>query len=521
MFREHSSAQAGPPYTPHVGRVPPPTHGALRVVLPVRSEADAVVAPAARRDNQGNRWIASWTRPADHALTLLVVTAIIAVAELPHVTSAGDFLTLHITVRNALLIGVFLVCWQGALTLCGAYNRDQMVNVGTVLLNVVVGSALGSTAAVVFPIASHERLLGVWTIPLIWVGTSAGALLTRAAARLASDHGPRTAVRRIVIAGTGPRAAALWGELQSASGQRYDLIALTDRDGVASGTAFTGRDVVPLSQLESFLLHTVIDEVFVALPVRSCYEEIEAVLQNCERAGLHARYLADTFAPVIARPRVGRASGVPMMSMHMVHDDWRLGLKRAVDVCGAAAGLVALAPLLIALAVAVRVSSPGPIFFSQERYGYRKRRFRMLKFRTMVPDAEQRLAALETQNEATGHAFKMKRDPRVTPIGRLLRRTSLDELPQLINVLKGDMSLVGPRPMSVRDVSRFDELRLVRRFSVRPGLTCLWQVGGRSNTTFEEWMRLDLTYIDTWSLRLDLAILARTIPAVLRGAGAA
>ena len=498
-----------------------PKPAAPLVASVVREAQIASTSRSVLQPVEGDRWIASWTRSADLAATLLVVTAVIALAERPHVHSISDFLTLHISVRNTLLIGAFLIWWYTALALCGAYSAQRSARAAAVALNVVVGSALGSLAAVIFPLASYEQLLGVWTIPLIWAGTSAGALAVRGVAGVARMRGRRPGIRRIVIAGTGPRAAALWRELKRTPGARYDLVALTDRSDAEPSDDLAARNIVPLWQLEAFLLHTVVDEVFVALPVRSCYEEIETVLQSCERAGLHARYLADTFAPAIARPRVDRASGVPMVSMHMVHDDWRLVAKRVLDVVGASVGIVLLSPLLVAIAVAVRCSSPGPIFFAQERYGLRKRRFRMYKFRTMVRDAELLLSDLEKQNEATGHAFKMKNDPRVTRIGGFLRRTSLDEFPQLLNVLGGEMSLVGPRPMSVRDVARFDELRLVRRFSVRPGLTCLWQVGGRSDTTFEEWMRLDLDYIDTWSLSLDFKILARTVPAVFKGAGAA
>ncbi len=166
-------------------------------------------------------------------------------------------------------------------------------------------------------------------------------------------------------------------------------------------------------------------------------------------------------------------------------------------------------------------SGPGPIVFTQRRFGYNRRQFHMYKFRTMVADAEQQQASLESQNEAAGPVFKIRRAPRITPIGRILRKTSIDELPQLFNVLKGDMSLVGPRPLPVRDVSRFNEAGLMRRFSVRPGITCLWQVTGRSNTGFAEWVQLDLEYIDNWSLSLDAQILIRTVPAVLAGNGAA
>jgi lipopolysaccharide/colanic/teichoic acid biosynthesis glycosyltransferase len=173
------------------------------------------------------------------------------------------------------------------------------------------------------------------------------------------------------------------------------------------------------------------------------------------------------------------------------------------------------------VALAIKLTSAGPIFFPGERYGYNRRRFRMLKFRTMVQNAEQLQHLYEDQNEAAGPIFKIREDPRITPIGKILRRTSIDELPQLLNVLLGDMSLVGPRPMSTRDVQRFAEAALMRRFSVRPGITCLWQVSGRSNLGFEDWIALDLRYIDHWSLGLDFRILAWTVPAVVKGTGAA
>jgi len=174
------------------------------------------------------------------------------------------------------------------------------------------------------------------------------------------------------------------------------------------------------------------------------------------------------------------------------------------------------------IALLIKVMSPhGPILFRQQRLGLNKRLFTIYKFRTMVPDAEQRIHTLEHLNEATGPVFKIKNDPRITPIGRILRKTSLDELPQLFNVLKGDMSLVGPRPLPGRDYRGFNEDWQRRRFSVRPGITCLWQVNGRNSVPFEHWMQLDLQYIDKWSLWLDFQILARTIPAVLKGSGAA
>jgi exopolysaccharide biosynthesis polyprenyl glycosylphosphotransferase len=200
---------------------------------------------------------------------------------------------------------------------------------------------------------------------------------------------------------------------------------------------------------------------------------------------------------------------------------WHDTSKRLFDIV-VAIGLVGLlAPVLLLTAFAIKISAPAdPVFFIQTRVGHHRRRFKMLKFRTMVPQAEQLQAQLETLNEAQGPVFKIKHDPRVTTAGRFLRKTSLDELPQLFNVLKGDMSLVGPRPLPVRDVERFEAAWLQRRFSVKPGMTCLWQVNGRSETAFDEWITQDLAYIDQWSFGLDVKILLKTIPVVLRGTGA-
>jgi len=182
--------------------------------------------------------------------------------------------------------------------------------------------------------------------------------------------------------------------------------------------------------------------------------------------------------------------------------------------------IILFSPLLLIVAILIKLMSPGPVLFIQSRIGRNKRRFKIYKFRTMVIDAEKQLSKIEHLNEVTGPVFKIKNDPRIIPFGRILRRTSIDELPQLFNVLKGDMSLVGPRPLPVRDYQGFNKDWQRRRFSVKPGITCLWQVQGRTSIPFEKWMELDLEYIDKWSLRLDFEILLRTIPTVLRGTGA-
>jgi len=198
---------------------------------------------------------------------------------------------------------------------------------------------------------------------------------------------------------------------------------------------------------------------------------------------------------------------------------FQLFVKRLTDLFGSALLLVLLSPLLLVTAAAVKLTSPGPVFFGQERIGMNKRRFRLLKFRSMVIDAEERRKHLEHLNEMDGPTFKIRRDPRVTRVGAILRKFSIDELPQLLNVFKGEMSLVGPRPPLLSEVDLYDWSDR-RRLSIKPGITCLWQVSGRNELTFEEWMILDRKYIDNWSVWLDLKILLMTIPVVLCGKGA-
>jgi len=200
---------------------------------------------------------------------------------------------------------------------------------------------------------------------------------------------------------------------------------------------------------------------------------------------------------------------------------WASVAKQVMDFVLATVLLVILAVPMAMIALLVKLTSPGPVLFRQRRCGLNGRPFTMYKFRTMTTDAEQRKAELAAFNEMSGPVFKMTNDPRVTPLGRVLRRFSLDELPQLVNVIRGEMSLVGPRPLPVEEVNRFNDLAHRRRLSVKPGLTCLWQISGRNEVAnFQDWVRLDLEYIDNWSLWLDLKILIRTVPVVLAGTGA-
>jgi exopolysaccharide biosynthesis polyprenyl glycosylphosphotransferase len=326
--------------------------------------------------------------------------------------------------------------------------------------------------------------------------------------------------KQVLIVGSGPLALRAY-RLFCAQREGVELVGFVDSNNPSRSAEVKERTIGTLEQLDRILMWRVVDEVLIALPVKSCYAAFQRAIHVCERIGVQAKYFADIFTCSVARLCYDSSGSESVVALEVTENDSRLLVKRAIDIVGAGLLLAILSPLILIIAVGLKLTSPGPVLFAQERYGLQKRRFRMLKFRTMVCNAEALQPSLERMNESQGPCFKITNDPRVTRFGRLLRRTSLDELPQLVNVIRGEMSLVGPRPLPVRDVEHFEEPWPMRRFSVLPGLTCLWQVSGRCKLAFDEWVKLDLQYIDHWSLALDLRILLRTIPAVLRGTGAA
>jgi exopolysaccharide biosynthesis polyprenyl glycosylphosphotransferase len=252
------------------------------------------------------------------------------------------------------------------------------------------------------------------------------------------------------------------------------------------------------------------------------FAQVELALQACEHEGVESLLVADFFRTKIFNLGFDHFFGFPVLVYSAVPvKDWRAVVKHGIDFAGAVLLLLLASPLLVLAALAVKLLSPGPVLFRQQRAGLNGHPFTMFKFRSMAVDAEARKQDLAGQNEMSGPVFKVSNDPRVTPIGRILRRYSIDELPQLFNVLRGEMSLVGPRPLPLEEVRRFEQSAHRRRLSVKPGLTCLWQISGRNKiTNFQEWVRLDLQYIDNWSLWLDFKILCLTGPAVLFGRGA-
>ncbi|MGH7371573.1 MAG: sugar transferase, partial [Candidatus Methylomirabilales bacterium] len=326
--------------------------------------------------------------------------------------------------------------------------------------------------------------------------------------------------RNLLVVGTGRRAQEFAELIHSHPEWGLRVQGYLDRDRSRLGHPLNGRKVIgTLADMPQILDRHVIDEVVFVVP-RSWLNDIEQSIRLCEERGVKASIAVDLYNPEVARPLLSELEGIPLLTYSTTpFPEGKLAVKRAFDIMGSIVLLLLTAPLWILIGAAIKLTSAGPVFFRQIRVGLHGRPFTFLKFRSMVADAEERLDEVAHLNEMSGPAFKAKHDPRVTPVGRLLRKTSLDELPQLINVLRGEMSLVGPRPPLPSEVVTYEPWQR-RRLSMKPGITCLWQVNGRNKIDFDKWMRLDLEYIDNWSLALDLKIVGKTVPAVLLGKGA-
>ncbi len=454
---------------------------------------------------------------------LLIMSAALVVSFwLTSDTPLATFLAERVRIENVPLIMVLWIAWHLVFFRLGLYGSRRLVSRQREALDVfwatTLGSLLISSAGSIFKIQLHnpEFLLTFWTLSTF--SAIIGRLAVRFVLEAARARGRN--LRNVLVVGTNDRAVRFAENIQNKPELGYQMLGYVDEewDGADRLRAAGGEIVADFDSLNQFLSENVVDEVVVALPFNKSYEQGSRIVSICEVQGITVRFLWQFFEPKLARAKIESFENVPVLTLQSGSaSNGQQLIKRLLDVVVAATLLLLLAPILLLTALAIRLTSKGPVFFVQERVGFRKRTFRLFKFRTMVPDAEQKLAEIQHLNEVSGPVFKIKNDPRVTRIGAFLRRTSIDELPQLLNVFRGDMSLVGPRPLPLRDCQGFEEDQHRRRFSVPPGLTCLWQICGRSSVPFERWMQLDLQYIDHWSLWLDFKILVWTLPVVLEG----
>jgi exopolysaccharide biosynthesis polyprenyl glycosylphosphotransferase len=451
-------------------------------------------------------------------LALLVFT--------PHrgMTFAG-FMAMRIKLGNFLVFVLLLAVWHSLFNICGLYVSKRLTTKRTQILEVCKATPLAAAFLLLSGKAFHLTNVNPGFVMVFWLGSTLMMVAGRvgAGSMLLALRSRGRNSRFILMLGTNERAIDFARQIDSHPELGYHIVGFVDDDWVGiqtfESTGYTR--CCTFAGLAEFLRHNVIDEAAIYLPLRSFYEHAAELVSLCEQHGIAMcfdqaftlrssqsnRHDPEENFQILAM--AGPAGVVPAI------------VKRTLDCLFSGGLLVLLAPLFLFVAAVVRFTSSGPVLFRQTRVGLNKRQFTIYKFRTMVANAEQLQDQLLAMNEMSGPVFKIQKDPRVTPFGRILRKTSIDELPQLFNVLKGDMSLVGPRAMSLRDYLLFDQDWQRRRFSVKPGITCLWQIHGRNSIPFEKWMELDMQYIDKWSLWLDLKILARTVPAVLRGSGAA
>lgn len=327
-------------------------------------------------------------------------------------------------------------------------------------------------------------------------------------------------VDRVLIVGAGEVGRAIMRNIVARPELGYKIVGFVD-DSPEVGTRDIGRfkALGSTDNLPNLVQERAIDEVIITLPWLS-YRKILNIMAQCEREHVSYRIVPDLFQMSLSRVDIDDINGIPTIGVKEVSiRGWNLALKRAIDILVSSLGLVLLSPLMLLIAALIKLTSPGPVLFAQMRAGRGGRPFTFYKFRSMKEGAEEEKESLASLNEAKGPFFKIRHDPRLTPLGKILRRTSLDELPQLYNVLRGEMSLVGPRPPLPSEVGWYQEWHR-KRLEVSPGMTGLWQVSGRSELTFDEMVMLDIFYIENWSLGLDLRILVRTIPVVILSRGA-
>jgi len=435
-----------------------------------------------------------------------------------------NFLSIRIKIGNLLLVAMFLFCWHTIFEARGFYQSHRLSTDLNVARDIIIATSLGTFILLVIGVVFKISLVTLPFLGIFWLVSSALLVASRLILRFLLQR-VRLAgrnLRHVVVVGTNDRARDYVEMIKSMPELGYRFIGFIDDESENNEIKDSMQIVADHDHFGEFVRDIVVDEVVVFSPLRSQYDKIAAIVEIAEAQGIVLRFGSNPFALKIGHSVVDQIGNVAVSTVQTgsMYGHPSLGAKTVLDFLLSGSLLLVLSPLLLAVAVMIKWQSPGPVLFVQQRMGLNKRRFNIYKFRTMRVDAEQLQNDLEQMNEADGPVFKIKNDPRITPMGKWLRKTSIDELPQFFNVLKGDMSVVGPRPLPVRDFEGFEHDIHRRRFSVKPGITCLWQISGRSNISFDKWMELDMNYIDHWSLWLDLKILLKTIPAVFARTGA-
>ena len=464
------------------------------------------------------------------ALFQLVLMAADALAAIAVVVAAASFRFGPGTEWDAALdaslpdpriaVGIFVAAWIALLWMRGLYRGRSLWTMRGELSKVVgagfVLATMTLSALFLFKLPDVSRLLLLVVFPSL----VAAAFTLRVALRLTMlylrNHGRN--VRYMLVLGANARAKAFANMVEGHP--ELGLVVIGHlQAGPSDNGIFLGRPLLgSVDELETVLHSRIVDEVAICLPF-AMEELIEQAAHLCEQEGKVVRIPVAPVERILSLGQLETIDGLGVYSLANGPDRAvSLLAKRVVDIAGSALLLAVLSPVFAILAIVIKLDSPGPVLFRQPRVGLHGRLFNVVKFRSMCADAEDQLDELREHNEINGHAFKLEKDPRVTGVGRFLRKSSIDELPQLWNVLRSEMSLVGPRPPLTTEVAQYDVWHR-RRLSMKPGMTGLWQIGARRCPEFDQWVETDLEYIDQWSLWLDLKIMLRTVPAVLSGTG--
>ncbi len=460
---------------------------------------------------------------------VMVAAAIGIIYFRPEIFMRGGTHILEATFRIEDAIGllILVVGWIGIFDYFIRYKADRLVALNTQLKNLIKATSASSFWLMIISAVFSVKSFNITNILIFFTLVTSVGVLSRLFLRILLLSARRSGYnyRYLLVIGANRRAVQMAERVDDRPELGYKIVGFVAESPQAAEN-WNGEPHGPwqllgeLQSLRDIFTEQRVDEVIVCLPVESRFSDIAGIIQNARELGIVVRLM-----PEIADGHLLRHLHIEEFEDEVVVTLFReqmllqLLVKRVIDASLSFMVLILLFPLLVVVAILIKLTSPGPVLFVQERVGMNQRKFKLYKFRSMVADAEQRKAELIHLNERDGPAFKINNDPRITPIGRFIRRTSIDELPQLFNVLSGEMSLVGPRPPLPEEVKKY-EWMFRKRLCVKPGITCIWQISGRNHISFERWMQMDHEYIENWSIWLDLQILFKTIPAVIFSRGA-
>jgi exopolysaccharide biosynthesis polyprenyl glycosylphosphotransferase len=458
---------------------------------------------------------------------VLVVTALGVIYYRPGV----DFLEaqtqapLANRVIDSVAMLVLVIGWVAIFDYCLRYKGDRLVGLRLQFKNLVKATTLSAFWFLIISAIFSIRSVDTMAVALFWAVVTTIGLIIRVGLKLILMSARKSGYnyRYLLMVGTNERSEELARKVSTRPELGYKLVGFVS-ESEESKLAWEQRGKGPVAgmidDIRGILERERVDEMLVCLSLEAKFSTVTKIIANARDLGIVLRIVPEASeGSVLRKVHLEEFENELVLTFFREQLLLQLLAKRIVDIGVSATTLLVLSPLLVVTALLIKLTSPGPVFFAQNRVGMNQRRFRLYKFRSMVVNADQLKKELAHLNELDGPAFKMGNDPRITRIGRFIRKTSIDELPQLYNVLKGEMSLVGPRPPLPDEVSQYEWL-FRRRLSVKPGITCVWQVSGRSGTTFDEWMKMDKQYVENWSLLLDFKILLKTIPAVLLCRGA-